>query len=96
MDSLLTTRNINYDMYVCMYSCFGRKNNVKGCKLAFQGIWVKWGYRKSDDVKCGLCSERGHLEHILASFRTLLTQAHGSYVVKIRSHESWPIMLSLK
>ena len=33
---------------------------------------MTWG--KSDDAKCGLCSEPGHLEHILSSCKTALTQ----------------------
>ena len=33
---------------------------------------MRWG--KIDDPKCGLCSEPGHLEHILSSCKTALTQ----------------------
>ena len=33
---------------------------------------MRWGM--SDDAKCGLCSEPGHLEHILSSFKTAFTQ----------------------
>ena len=33
---------------------------------------MRWG--KSDCAECGLCSEPGHLEHILSSCRTALTQ----------------------
>ena len=33
---------------------------------------MRWGM--SDDAKCGLCSEPGHLEHILSSCKTALTQ----------------------
>ena len=35
---------------------------------------MTWG--KSDDAKFGLCSEPGHLEHILSSCKTALTQWH--------------------
>ena len=50
---------------------------------------MRWGM--SDDAKCGLCSEPGHLEHILSSCKTALTQRrftwrHDTVLRKLAHH----------
>ena len=50
---------------------------------------MRW--EMSDDAKCGLCSEPGHLEHILSSCKTALTQRrftwrHDTVLRKLAHH----------
>ena len=54
------------DAIMVIYA-LAEKRMTRAVRMVFQGIWLKLGWRKSIDPKCGLCSDPGHSEHILFS-----------------------------